>query len=262
MRSSLDIQRGLPYRRRLFVARHRKRSLWVRLLRPFSIAVLLVGSPAALAAWVLTSPEFTLREVAVEGADKVPADWVRAELEPLTGRSIVELPSESIERRLETHPWVHRAEVRKRLPDRLEVTLEERRPAALLSRDGELHFLDADGVAFAPFDPDLSTGDLLLVSGSSRPEELRAAMTVAMRLVALDAELGSQLSEVEVLSERDFRLYSAALPFPLVVGADDLGRRLDSLRDVLPVLEDRLDAVGAIDLRFERTIVVQPAKER
>ena len=262
MSSSLDAQRGLPYRRRLFVARHRKRSPWLRLLRPFSLAVLLVGSPAALAAWVLTSPDFTLRQISVTGVGVVSADWVRAELAPLTGRPLVELPGDPVERLLEAHPWVRRAAVRKRLPDRLEVTLEERRPAALLGRDGELFFLDADGVAFAPFDPELGTSDLVLISGSSEPEALRQAMTVATRLVALDPELGSQLSQVEVLNRRDFRLYSAALPFPVVVAADDLGRRLERLRDVLPVLEDRLDAVGAIDLRFERTIVVQPVKER
>lgn len=262
MSSSLDMQRGLPYRRRLFVARHRKRSLLLRLLKPFSLALLLVGSPAALAAWVLTSPDFTLREVAIEGAYRVPESWIRAQLEPLTGRPLVELPAARAERLLEAHPWVRSVAVRKRLPDRLEITVEERRPAALASRDGELHYIDLDGVAFAPFDPTAAPNDLLLVSGSSRPREVREAMTVATRLVALDDELAAGLSEVEVLNRRDFRLYTAALPFPLVVSSRDLGKRLESLRSVLPMIEHRLDSVGAIDLRFDRYIVIQPVKER
>lgn len=261
MSSSLEMQRGLPYRRRLFVARHRKRGLLLRLIKPFTMALVLVGSPAALAAWVLTSPDFTLRDVAVRGTERVPAAWVRSELQPFAGRSLVELPRERAEALLETHPWIRRAEVRKRLPDRLEVEIEERLPAALLSRDGELSFLDRDGVAFAPFDPAMADGDLLLISGSSRPEDLREAMTVATRLAALDESWGRQLSEIEVLNRRDFRLYTAALPFPVVLSSDDLARRLDNLDTVLPMLEDRLDSVGAIDLRFDRFIVIQPAKE-
>lgn len=261
MSSSLDMQRGLPYRRRLFVARHRKRSLALRLLKPFSLALLLVASPAALAAWVLTSPEFTLQEVSIEGAYRVPEAWVRAELAPLAGRSLVELPAARAEQRLEAHPWVRSVTVRKRLPNRLEIDIEERRPAALLNRDGELYYVDLDGIAFAPFDPSMESSDLLLVSGSSRSPELREAMTLATRLVALDGELGAGLSEVEVLNHRDFRLYTAALPFPLVISSRDVGPRLESLHQVLPMLEHRLDSVGAIDLRFDRYIVVQPAKE-
>ena len=90
--SSIDLQRALPYRRRLFVARHRTRSLLVRLARPFLLALLLVGSPAALTAWVLTGPEFTLQEVEIVGAARVPRRWVERQLAGLRGYPLFDIP--------------------------------------------------------------------------------------------------------------------------------------------------------------------------
>lgn len=261
MSSSMDLQRGLPYRRRLFVARHRKRSPFVRLAKPFLGALLLVGSPAALTAWVLTAPEFRLRAVEIEGAARVPRAWVEAELVGLRGFQLFDISSELVEERLVSHPWIERARVRKRFPDQLRIELIERRPAALLRRDGGLLFVDAQGVAFADFDPEIGPSDLLLLSGSSATDDLRLAMRVAAVLDRVAPEWSVTLSEVEILNQRDFRLYCAALPFPLVVSSDRLEAGLGDLRDRLPEIEEHFDSVGAIDLRFERYIVIQPVKE-
>lgn len=261
MRQSTDMQRGFPYRRRLFAARHRRRSLWVRLARPFFGALLLVGSPAALTAWVMTSPEFTVREIAVTGSDRVPESWVREILTGIAGSSVFEIEPGEIERRLLAHPWLARVGVRKRLPDRLEVELVERRPAALFRRDGDLLLVDLDGEIFTRFEPEAETASLLLLSGVDEPELLTRAMRAARRLEAIEPAWGASLSEVEVLNGNDLRLHTSALPFPLVVRAERLEEAIESLRDHLPRMREHLDAVGAIDLRFQRYIVVQPVKE-
>ena len=260
--SFVDLQRDLPYRRRHFVARHRKRSLLARLSRPFLLALVLVGSPAALTAWVMTAPEFTLRHVEIVGAVRVQRSWVERQLIGLRGYPLFDIPIELLEGRLATHSWVKVARVRRRLPDRLRVELVERRVVALLRRDSELMFVDAEGLAFAEFDPAIGLSDLLLLSGSSEPRLLRAAMRAAAVMERVIPEWSRTLSEVEILNERDFRLYCAALPFPLVVSEDRLEAGLASLRDRLPEIEPHLESVGAIDLRFERYIVIQPGKER
>ena len=87
-------------------------------------------------------------------------------------------------------------------------------------------------------------------------------MDAAQRFAELEPEWGGELSEVEVLNERDFRFYTAALPFPLVVSSDRLDVALPELRSQLRRMHEHLGGVGAIDLRFERFIVIQPGKER
>jgi cell division septal protein FtsQ len=262
MRPSLDTQRGLPYRRRLFMARHRRRSIWLRLAKPLFGALLLVGSPAALLAWVLTSPEFALREISVETGERVDEVWAQQALSGLVGSSMFELSAPEIEWLLTDHPWIKNVSVRKRLPDQLHVEIEERQPVALLRREGALEFIDTEGEAFTRFDPTAGSTDLLLLSGTTDPAALLAAMDTARRFTELEPEWGGELSEVEVLNERDFRFYTAALPFPLVVSSDRLEKTLPELRTHLRSMREHLAGVGAIDLRFDRFIVVQPGKER
>jgi len=262
MRQSLDIQRGFPYRRRRFAARHRRRSLWARLARPFLGALILVGSPAVLTAWVLTSPEFTLRKIAVSGGERVSEAWVLESLAGLEGSSVFEVTAREVEQRLMRHPWLARVSVRKRLPDQLHVELFERRPAALFKLDGELAFVDTSGEIFTPFDPAEGPADLLVLSGVSAPSVVARALDAAARLQLAEPRWGAALSEIELLNERDLRLHTSALPFPLVVSAERLEEALDGLRGELPRIEEHLNSVGAVDLRFERYIVIQPVKER
>ncbi len=262
MRPSIDSQRGLLFRRRLFLARHRRRSIWLRLARPFFGALLLVGSPAVLAAWVLTSQEFMLREITVETGERVAESWVQEALAGLVGSSMFALSAPEVEWRLTDHPWIRGVSVRKRLPDRLHVEIDERHPVALLRSGGVLEFVDGAGAAFTRFDPTAGPADLLILSGTRDPATLLAAMEVAERLTLLDPEWGRALSEVEVLNERDFRFFTAALPFPVVVSSDSLDEALPELRNQLWRMHEHLGGVGAIDLRFERFIVIQPGKER
>jgi cell division septal protein FtsQ len=262
MKPTVEMQRGFPYRRRMFAARHRRRSLWSRLARPFLGAVLLVGSPAALTAWVMTSPEFTVREIAITGGERVTDAWVREALAGIEGTSMFEVAAVEIERRLAGHPWLAAVNVRKSLPDRVHVELFERRPAALYKQDGALQFVDTNGEVFTAFDPAAGPADLLVLSGLSSPTALETAMNAARRLRAVEPEWGASLSEVEVLSETDLRLHTSALPFPLVVSAEGLEEAIENLRAELPEMHPHLEAVGAIDLRFERYIVIQPVKER
>lgn len=262
MRPSIETQRGFPYRRRLFLARHRRRSIWLRLAKPFLGALLLVGSPAALAAWVLTSPEFSVQQISVVTGERVSERWVREALAGLKGASMFEISTPEVEWLMAGHPWVRGVSVRKRLPDHLHIEIQERHPVALFRQRGELSLVDEEGEVFTAFDPNNAPSDLLVLSGDSAPAALLAALEIADRLTSVEPEWGMALSEVEILNGREFRLHSAAWPFPIIVSGDRLERALSELRGYLPRLHEHLAQIGAIDLRFERYIVIKPVKER
>ena len=59
--------RVLPFRRRAFAAKRRKRSLWLMILSGLAGALLIVGLPLGLVAWVLTTPRFALRKIETVG---------------------------------------------------------------------------------------------------------------------------------------------------------------------------------------------------
>src|SRR6185503_14041234 len=106
-------------------------------------------------------------------------------------------------------------------------------------------------------------GDLLLVSlGGASDVELGGALAIAAELERAAPDWAATLSEVQLLSEDDFRLFLGALPFPLAVRLGTLSERLPTLRALLPELEERYPGIDFVDLRFERRIVFQPLPQR
>ena len=249
----------LPFRRPSSAVRFRRKSHWVTLGKPFLQAFSLVGLPFLAGLWLFTSPTFGLATIQVEGNRYVETVWVEHALAPLVGENLLRLSLPTVESAVAANPWVARVSLDKRLPDRLRLVVEERRPAALLRTASGLVYLDDQGRSIAPFDPLRGPGDLLLVSVATLPgAELGGAFALAEELARVAPDWARGLSEVEVLGEGDYRLHLAALEFPLLVRSGTLGTRAAELRRLLPELSRRYGALAFVDLRFERRIVLQP----
>jgi cell division septal protein FtsQ len=264
--------RVLDFRRRGTPPRRKRKSLLWTLAKPLAIALLLVGLPAGLVAWVLTAPRFGLRDVEVieapgASSSRVSGETVREALAPLRGENLVRLSLAEASARVERNPWIASVEMAKELPGRLRVKVAERRPVALLLVDGGLVYADSEGRAIAPVvtPAELEAArreKLLVVSFSQKPhgEGISAALSVAADLGRAQPTWAGKLSRIEVLGEEDFRLHTDALPFPLLVRSGQVTPKVERLVELLPELSRRYVRIEAVDLRFARRIVVQPAQ--
>lgn len=259
----LDAARVLPFRRPAAAVRVRRRSPWAALGRPFLQAAVLVGAPVLAASWALSSPAFALSGLELSGNRWVERAWVESALAPLRGENLLRLPLAEVERRVTAHPWVAAVTVEKRLPDRLRLLVEERRPAGLLRTGSGLVYLDRRGLPIAPLaGPEGPSGLLLVSLGTAAEVDLAGAFEVADELAATAPGWGRTLSEVVALGEDDYRLDLGALPFPLLVRRGTLGERLPALAALLPDLQSRYQRLAFVDLRAQRRIVFQPVVER
>ena len=256
-----DIQASSPspFRRRRFVASHRRRSPVLMLARPVLTALLLVGLPVAGGAWVVTSPQFLLSNIVVSGTSRVQPSEVGEALEPLRGKHLLWVSLADVEDRLSENRWIEGANLRKRMPDSLVVEVRERQPVMLLRRDEGLFYVDRGGTVIDLYDPAREADLLLLSIGAGARMEVEPALAVAAELELVAPDWASGLSEVEVLGGGDFRLFTAALPFPVLVSLGGVGRQVRKFREVMPEITRRYDRVAAVDLRFSRQIVIQPA---
>lgn len=260
MTPPLMIERPDPFLRRQFVAPHRRRGLIFRLARPFAAALLIVGVPAALVSWLVTSARFAVSDVRIETGERVSAVWAEEALASLRGRHLLWVTLSDVEAKLTADPWVAGVAVHKELPDRLTVEVLEKLPAARLWRGEELYYVERDGGLIAPVGLDPAESDLaILRAGDEERPQVEAALEMAARWLELEPEWGSQVSEIETVGDEDFKIHTAALPFPVLVHLSTVEAGLRRLPRLLPEIERRYAAVEAVDLRFPERLVIKPA---
>lgn len=255
----LTIERPTAFRRRRFVVPHRRRSRTLMLLKPFLLAVVLVGLPVMAAWWVYTSPRFLLTEIQIGSTNRVSVEEIAAALTPLRGRHLLGLSLADVEGRLTANPWIASAAIRKELPDRLVVEIAERQPVALLRRADELLYVDGNGFAIDAYDPRGEVDFVLLSVAFGAQLQVGQALDLVASLERLAPEMSRGLSEIEILGLGDYRIHTAALDFPILLSAAEVETQLAKLEDLLPEISRRFAAVEAVDLRFSRQIVIQPA---
>jgi cell division protein FtsQ len=115
--------------------------------------LLLVAAAAALlvagVVWSTRLPLFPLREVAVTHAlQEVRRSEVERSLSGLLRGNFFSVNLEALRQSLETLPWVRHAEVRRRWPARVEISIEEHQPAARWG-EGSAQLVNTHGEVFA-----------------------------------------------------------------------------------------------------------------
>lgn len=91
---------------------------------------------------------FVVSQVEVQGTERLAAARVRAWLGMVEGRSIWRAVPRDLEESLRRYPPVADAHVRRILPDRIEVTIEERVPDVVVRDKRGFFFADVEGVLF------------------------------------------------------------------------------------------------------------------
>lgn len=124
-------------RRRRAVTRSRHKRIIVRL----SVLVLLAGLVYA----AFFSPLLVVRDVKVLGAEQVSPGEVAAAAAIGADQNLLLMSTESVKERVESLPWVARADVDRMLPATIRIRVEERLPAMILSLGAARWTIDASG---------------------------------------------------------------------------------------------------------------------
>jgi cell division protein FtsQ len=145
----------------------------------WTLAIVLVALPvvAVLQGWI-AGERWPMRSLAVSGEfEQVDETAVREAVLPLVQRGFFAVDLVQVRSAVAELPWVDRVEVRKRWPDRLEVSLTEHSPVArwsgdrMLSEDGKLFDAPPGAGAGLPLfeGPDARASELMAFHSLARP---------------------------------------------------------------------------------------------
>lgn len=202
--------------------------------------------------FILTAPYFQIKEIAVQGNNRLAAkqilDWANIPLE----RSIFTLNLKEITQEIASKSRIKRVEIKRVLPANILILVEERLPFAYLARDKNFFEVCEDGVIIKKREDSM---DLPVIEvDSSFP--LEAKLTREVRILRTAQELGIPFSRLDVknrqeqvgLLERGVKVY---------LGKGDHLDYFSYLPSLLETSRKKGKDIKYIDLRFNNQIVVK-----
>lgn len=159
--------------------------------------------------------------------------------------NLLALNVEQVKSLLQSHPWITSAEVTREWPNRLLITIKEKKPVALLNRDTGLFYLDNKGhiIAAASSSQELDfpvvTGLENFTFNSTYADLTPEILLDALALLKLAARNNSMLpeqniSEIRITGNGDMLLFLLERAFPIYMGGDgDIPTRYYRLVKVL-----------------------------
>jgi cell division septal protein FtsQ len=241
--------------------RNQRRWRWLRWLAgAFVASMLLAGALSLVCRGLAQSAWFQVVDIDIEGNNRLSKEQV-LELSGVDIHSnLVSLSCRRVRERLTGNAWVAAAEVTRHWPNRLQIRVRERAPVAILNREGQLFYLDRQGLAFAPVLPadDL---DYPVISGAGRDWSdapgASAVLAEAMQFLRYagggNPNLPSQnISEINIGDPDCLVLYLMSRPFPIRLGRGEMKSKYERLARVLSGLYRRKEfgSIAYIDTEY------------
>ncbi|HXP83765.1 MAG TPA: FtsQ-type POTRA domain-containing protein [Bryobacteraceae bacterium] len=175
------------------------------------------------------------------------------------GRSLYVIPISERRDTLRTVDWVKDASVARLWPNRILVTIEERKPVAFVTL-GRSRFglIDEGGVMLPPAQDRFTLPVLTGVRASDPLTERRDRVHRMLRVTAELGDLAHELSEIDVSDRDDIKVsqpYRGRV-LTLLLGDHNFNSRYRNFVNHYEEIQKRLPAATTLDLRLEDRITV------
>ncbi|MBS1964275.1 MAG: FtsQ-type POTRA domain-containing protein [Chloroflexi bacterium SZAS-1] len=211
-------------------------SSWVSSGRLVSLLLLIAGLGGLM--YAATAPRFTVQTIDVNGTQAMNANVV-ADLAGAQGQSIWLVDTDQIVARLKTNAYIENARASLTLPDRLTITVSERRPELRWQSGSTLYLIDASGRVLDSDSTAPMTTTLVIEDSSGRalkPNDIvdsDALLLGRVLSLRLPAELGLQPSHIGWNTDRHMYITTADNRTIIFGTSDNLDEKLAVLGTVL-----------------------------
>ncbi|MDY0091130.1 MAG: FtsQ-type POTRA domain-containing protein [Candidatus Vecturithrix sp.] len=236
----------------------------IKTIVPLLCIAVMLSLCGAMLFYMQTSPRFEISRIGLQGHVRIlPEAIVEAlQIEPRT--NIFQIHLDAVKQKLEAMQWIKSAEVYRNFPDKLSIKLIERIPFALVKVD-KLYLVDMDGVILGA----LASGSAIrlpIITGAfvkrihlnGKNPELAQAFHALNTLLLSAHPLFHHIRKIQIESPENVIIFSNdALP-QIYVSLPDIQQGIQRLDKIYPELA--IEQIAAIDLRFEKRIIVTPNK--
>ena len=169
---------------------------------------------------------FQITDIKINGCEKVSKRQVLEYSGVDIHSNLFSLNTNEVRRNVEAGPWIRQAEVAKNWPNRLDISVKEYSPVAMVNLEGSLHYVDKFGNVFAEavlrgdFDYPVVTGlSVIEPEGLSQNKVLMDGLRFIEYASRGNLNLPAQnISEINVIDPGNVVLFLVDRPFPIHLG--------------------------------------------
>ena len=249
-----------------------RRGLIIATVASIALVALLWGA-IQLEHFLIRDPQFTLASppdpgeaspaVEIMGVAHSARENVASMFEKDYGRSIYLMPLRQRRDELLRLQWVKDARVTRVWPNRLQIRITEREPAAFVQLPGEteLPLIDTDGfILRQEIQESLNLPILTGVTRQQSDDERRVRVRRLRKLMNDSGELSAKISEVDATDPDNLKVMQDAggKAVTLIIGNRYFKRRLEKFRQNADDLLRRDPSKTTFDLRIDGSIYARP----
>ena len=215
------------------------------------------------------SPTFNIAITEINGLQNISQNQVLLKIGELahSGRNLVRLDLDRLRRNLELIPWVKTVVVRRVLPDKLVIDIEEREPVAFARLAQGTLLIDEEGTLLENNPEKLSRADFPVILGMESgygPEVLRRnreRISLYLRLIrSLDrggAGLSRDLSEVHLQDPGNVSVILNGDTVLVYLGRDGFQKKFRRYLAAGRELKKKYRNLDSVDLRYRDQVVIR-----
>ncbi len=201
--------------------------------------------------FLLTVPYFEVKEVAVEGNSGLSNDQILGWANVPLQRSIFAINIKKISRAIASKSQIKKVEIRRILPAKVLIVVEERLPFACLSRGKELFEVCDDGVIIKKTIDSMNLPLIRVASSFSLEEKLSREVDILL----MAQRLGLPFSQLDIRN-RHTLVGTLESGIKIYLGKGDHLDYISYLPSLLEVYREKEKGLKYIDIRFNEQIIV------
>ncbi|MBI5748333.1 MAG: FtsQ-type POTRA domain-containing protein [Nitrospinae bacterium] len=225
--------------------------------------------------YVMASPYFDISNITIDGNINLNRDDILSASNIKIGQNIFSVNTGEIYKRLKGHPWIKDTAVKKEMPDRLKIKINEREPAVIL-KSNELYLIDDEGMVLAKLngESDMSFPVIVKPMGLEykvgdriSSEDVFNGINIWSRLQGVKLNLGDSsfkdnITTIEPLSSEKVKINLKDTNSYIVINGEDIDKKFQHLQTVMRFLEDRTNIDNKEAVKNENSTSLKEKKKK
>jgi cell division protein FtsQ len=215
--------------------------------------------------FIFSSNFCNIKDVIIKGNDCLSEDGIFCKFEVQLGENIFKLDLKKSKDSLMQEPWIKEVEIKRIIPDKIIISIKERKPAVIVHIGEEYFSSTKEGIVLSKIDRLEEGFGLPLVLGLELDKikigeiigkpEFRTALE---SINSAEVILPKKFCRVEILSSDDFMICNKGDSLKVRVnGPEEIINKENLLREALGKIEREKMLVEYIDIRFKNSLIIK-----